>query len=105
LDPFRIDLGPSTETSAPTTHCETREPTFFKKPNCSRPNLCIIFLIKSDTIKTEFADPIPTNNAQTSLMHTAAQSAILSQFSNKLSEDQFIAAQWLAKVVNHKETV
>jgi hypothetical protein len=33
----------------------------------------------------------------------AAPLTILSQFSNKLSDDKFSAAQWLAKVVNHKE--
>jgi hypothetical protein len=29
--------------------------------------------------------------------------AILPQFSNQLSDDKFTAAQWLAKVINHKE--
>ena len=35
--------------------------------------------------------------------HAAAQLAVLPQFSNKLSDDKFTAAQWLAKVINHKE--
>jgi hypothetical protein len=35
--------------------------------------------------------------------HAAAQLAILPQFSNKLSDDKFTAAQWLTKVINHKE--
>jgi hypothetical protein len=35
--------------------------------------------------------------------HSIAQLAILPQFSNKLSDDKFTAAQWLSKVINHKE--
>jgi hypothetical protein len=35
--------------------------------------------------------------------HAGAQLAILPQFSNKISQDIFTAAQWLAKVINHKE--
>ena len=34
--------------------------------------------------------------------HAAAQLAILPQFSNKLETDKFTAAQWLAKVTNHR---
>ncbi len=50
------------------------------------------------------ADQILTNNAQNFFNpQAAAQLAILPQFSNKLSEETFTAAQWLAKVVNHKE--
>ena len=35
--------------------------------------------------------------------HAAAQLAILPQFSNKIADDKFTAAQWLAKVLNHKQ--
>ena len=46
----------------------------------------------------------PVDNSQNFFnSHAAAQLAILPQFSNKISEDKFSAAQWLAKVVNHKE--
>ena len=46
----------------------------------------------------------PADNAQNFFnAHAAAQLAILPQFSNKLSDDKFTAAQWLAKVINHKE--
>ena len=46
----------------------------------------------------------PANDAQNFFnAHAAAQLAILPQFSNKLSDDKFTAAQWLAKVINHKE--
>ena len=34
--------------------------------------------------------------------HAAAQLAILPQFSNKFDKDKFTAAQWLAKVTNHR---
>jgi hypothetical protein len=37
--------------------------------------------------------------------HAAAQLKILLQFSDKITEDRFTAAQWLAKVVNHKDPV
>ncbi len=46
----------------------------------------------------------PADNAQNFFnAHAAAQLAILPQFSNKLSDDKFTAALWLAKVINHKE--
>jgi hypothetical protein len=46
----------------------------------------------------------PADNAQNFFnAHAAAQLAILPQFSNKLSDDKFTAAQWLAKLINHKE--
>ncbi len=47
----------------------------------------------------------PANNAQNFFnAQAAAQLAILPQFSKKLSDDKFTAAQWLAKVINHKES-
>jgi hypothetical protein len=46
----------------------------------------------------------PSDNAQKFFnAHAAAQLAILPQFSNKLSDDKCTAAQWLAKVINHKD--
>ena len=47
---------------------------------------------------------VPADYAQKNFnAHAAAQLAILPQFSNKVSEDKFTAAQWLAKVVNHSK--
>ncbi len=46
----------------------------------------------------------PADNAQNFFnAHAAAQLVIFPKFSNKLSDDKFTAAQWLAKVINHKE--
>ena len=35
--------------------------------------------------------------------HATAQLAVLPYFSNKNTEDQFTPAQWLQKVISHKE--
>jgi hypothetical protein len=63
----------------------------------------LVIAIKSETTQ-KMEDTLPADNAQNFFTaHGAAQFAILQQLSNKLSEDKFTAAQWLAKVVNHNK--
>jgi hypothetical protein len=56
------------------------------------------------TINIQIQNCLPADNALKFFnAHASEQLAILQEFSNKFTEDKFTQAQWLAKVVNHKD--